>query len=113
MPALPVPCCVRRCHPASAVRRRRRRREASPLPLNEIEFLHHLRIGFSRVVSLTNSPARRPSRSRTTTQCCSALQPPLGPRPCGTNASPRHSPARRPNLLHTTAQSGPALTRLP
>ena len=33
------------------------RREASPLPLNEIEFLHHLRIGFSRVVSLTKREA--------------------------------------------------------
>ena len=33
------------------------RREASPLLLNEIEFLHHLRIGFSRMVSLTKREA--------------------------------------------------------
>jgi hypothetical protein len=33
------------------------RREAIPLLLNEIEFLHHLRIGFSRVVSLTKPEA--------------------------------------------------------
>jgi hypothetical protein len=33
------------------------RREAGPLLLNEIELLHHLRIGFSRVVSLTKGEA--------------------------------------------------------
>ena len=33
------------------------RREALPLLLNEIEFLHHLRIGFSRAVSLTKREA--------------------------------------------------------
>ena len=33
------------------------RREASPLLFNEIAFLHHLRIGFLRVVSLTKREA--------------------------------------------------------